>query len=226
LIVLGLDTATWTAAVGVARDGTVLAEDVEPASRSHIASLPQLVERVLARAGLGIRDVEAVAVSIGPGSFTGLRIGLGLAKGIAFAGGLPMATVPTLEALAHVAGAAPGTTVCTALDARKREVYAALFRIDPAGVPERLGPDAALPPDALAARLPAGTVLVGDAGETYPDAFPANVVRLPFASHHPRGGVVARLGAQRLEAGESADLGSVEPAYIRASEAELARNAR
>src|SRR5262249_14111427 len=159
-----------------ARDDVVLAEDVEPASRSHIASLPFLVERVLARAGLGIRDVEAVSVSIGPGSFTGLRIGLGLAKGLAFAGGLPLPTVPARDALAAVAGAAPGTAVCAALDAGKREVYAALFRVDRAGVPERLGPDAALAPDALAGLLPAGSVLVGDAGEAYPDAFPAHVV--------------------------------------------------
>jgi len=221
LIVLGLDTATWTAAAGVARDDVVLAEDVEPASRSHIASLPFLVERVLARTGLGIRDVEAVAISIGPGSFTGLRIGLGLAKGLAFAGGLPLVAVPTLEALAHVAAADPGATVCAALDARKREVYAALFRIDPAGVPERLGPDETVAPDALAARLPAGTVLVGDAGEASPDAFPAHVVRLSFAAHHPQGGIVARLGAQRLEGGEIADIGAVEPVYVRPSEAEL-----
>src|SRR4029450_12398160 len=102
----GLDTATWTAAVGLARADCALAEDVERASRAHIASLPHLVERVLARAGLGIRDVEALAVSIGPGSFTGLRIGLGLAKGLAFAGGLPLAAVPTLDALAHAAEAA------------------------------------------------------------------------------------------------------------------------
>jgi len=100
----------------------VLAEDAEPASRSHVASLPALVERVLARASLAIGDVEGLAISIGPGSFTGLRIGLGLAKGIAFAGGLPLAAVPTLEALAEVAGARPGQTVCAALDARKQEV--------------------------------------------------------------------------------------------------------
>lgn len=207
----------------MARDDVVLAEDVEPAARSHVASLPQLVERVLARAGLDIRNVEALAVSIGPGSFTGLRIGLGFAKGLAFAGGLPLAAVPTLDALAHVAGAVPGETVCAALDARKREVYAALFRIGPDGAPERLGPDEALPPDALAARLPAGTVLVGDAGEAYPGAFGTGVVRRPFATHHPRGGVVARLGARLLGAGVAVALGAVEPVYVRPSEAELAR---
>ncbi len=201
----------------------MLADDVERAARSHIAVLPLLVERALARAGLDIRDVEAVAVSIGPGSFTGLRIGLGLAKGIAFAGGLPLAAVPTLDALAHVAEAPSGAAVCAALDARRREVYAALFRVGPAGDPRRLGPDEALAPAALAARLPGGTILVGDAGEAYPDAFGAGVIRRPFVTHHPRGGVVARLGARLLAAGAAVDLGTVEPFYVRPAEAELAR---
>ena len=205
----------------MARGDRVLAEDAAITSRSHGGSLPRLVDGVLARAGLGMRDVEAVAVSIGPGSFTGLRIGLGLAKGFAFAGGLPLATVPTLEALAEVADARPGETVCAALDARRREVYAAVFRVEPDGTLRRLGPDRALSPDALAGDLPAGTILVGDAGEVYPEAFGPMTIQRPFATHHPRGGIVARIGARRLAAGESADVGTVEPVYVRAPEADL-----
>ncbi len=225
MIVLGLDTATWTAAVGVSRGAVVLAEDAAPASRSHVVSLPGLVEGVLERAGLTIGDVEGVAVSIGPGSFTGLRIGLGLAKGIAFAGRLPLAAVPTLEALAEAAEGRAGETVCAALDARKREVYAAVFQVDRDGALRRLGPDEALDPAVLAARLPAGAVLIGDAGEAYAEAFAGCMIR-PFAIHHPRGGIVARLGAQRLAAGEAVDVGAVEPVYVRAAEAEEARAAR
>ena len=206
----------------MARDGTVLAEDAEPASRSHVSSLPALVERVLARAGLAIGDVEGLAVSIGPGSFTGLRIGLGLAKGIAFAGGLPLAAVPTLEALAEVAGARPGQSVCAALDARKQEVYAALFRAGATGL-ERMTDDFAVAPGELAERLPPGTLLVGDAAEAYPDAFGSGLVCLPFATHHPRGGVLARLGDRLLAAGRGSELGALEPIYVRPSEAELAR---
>src|SRR5207244_11208452 len=138
-------------------------EGVHRESRSHTASLPLLVERVLSDAGLVLEDVEGIAVSIGPGSFTGLRIGLALAKGLAFAGGLPLVGVPTLEALAWVVDAAPGTSVCAALDARKREVYAALFALE-AGGPRRLTPDLALAPEALAARLPRPCTVVGDAG--------------------------------------------------------------
>src|SRR3989442_7281707 len=125
------------------------------------------MERLLARAGVTIAEVDGVAVSIGPGSFTGLRVGLGLAKGIVFAGGAWLATVPTLEALALAAEAAPGVTVCAALDARKREVYAALFRITAPGKVERLSPDEALRPEALAVRLGPDMVLVGDAGLMY-----------------------------------------------------------
>ncbi len=224
MIVLGLDTATWTAAAGVVRDQSVLAEDAEPASRSHVATLPALIERVLARAGLAIGDVEGVGVSIGPGSFTGLRIGLGLAKGFAFAGGVPLAAVPTLEALAHAAEADAGQTVCAALDARKREVYAALFRVQADGTPRRLAPDRTLAPDVLARELAPGTVVVGDAAEAYPHAFGGHLVCRVFAAFHPRGGIVARLAARRLAAGDAADLGALEPTYIRRPEAELTRH--
>jgi len=207
----------------VVRDGAVLAEGVHRESRSHTASLPLLVERVLGEAGLALEDVEGIAVSIGPGSFTGLRVGLALAKGLAFAGGLPLVGVPTLEALAWVADAEPGTSLCAALDARKREVYAALFTATAEG-PRRLTPDLALAPAALAARLPRPCTLVGDAGEVYGDVLGAHAHLLPFATHHPRGGVIARLGAARLAAGEAANAGTLEPVYVRPPDAELPRS--
>ena len=191
-------------------------------ARSHTASLPALVDRVLADAGVTIGDVEGLAVSIGPGSFTGLRIGLALAKGIAFAGGLPLVGVPTLEALAHVADAAPGETICAALDARKREVYAALF-VATEAAPRRVSTDVALAPEALAARLTPPCVLVGDAGEVYGEVLGARATLRPFATHHPRGGVIARLGAERIAAGEGANPGPLEPTYVRAPDAELPR---
>jgi tRNA threonylcarbamoyladenosine biosynthesis protein TsaB len=224
LIVLGIDTATWTAAVGVARDGVVLAE-VEHETRSHVTSLPPLVERVLGGAALAIEDVQAVAVSIGPGSFTGLRIGLGLAKGLAFAGGVPVVGVSTLEALAWVAEAAPGETVCAALDARKHEVYAAFFAATAAG-PQRLTPDLALAPGTLAGRLAAGSVLVGDAAQVYAELRDTPASVRSFATHHPRGGVIARLGWEKLIAGAAADVGELEPVYVRPPDAELPRPSR
>jgi tRNA threonylcarbamoyladenosine biosynthesis protein TsaB len=199
----------------------VIAERAERESRSHTVSLPRLVERTLADAGLGIADVDGLAVSIGPGSFTGLRIGLAFAKGVAYAGRVPLAAVPTLEALAWVADASPEERICAALDARKQEVYAALFAATSEG-PRRLTPDLALRPADLAARLEPPCVLVGDATDVYGAVLGARAAIRPFATHHPRGGIVARLGAVRLARGEAAEVGALEPTYVRASEAELA----
>ena len=193
-------------------------------SRTHVASLPRLVQRVLDDAGLDVAAIEAVAVSIGPGSFTGLRIGLSFAKGMAYAGAIPLVGVPTLEALAAVAPAAPGETICAALDARKQECWAAVFRRTPAGL-ERLGPDAAIAPEVLAARLAPGTLVIGDAAETYAALFAERGRVLPFVQHHPRGEVVARLGAERLARGERDDVGTLEPVYVRPPEAQLAKAA-
>jgi tRNA threonylcarbamoyladenosine biosynthesis protein TsaB len=175
---------------------------------------------VLADAGVAIDDVQAVAVSIGPGSFTGLRIGLALAQGLAFAGGIGCVGVPTLEALAWSAEAEPGTSVCAAIDARKQEVYAALFTATAEG-PRRLTEDLALRPEALAARLEPPCVVVGDAVEAYGDILGVRAMLLPFATHHPRGGTVARLGWERLRAGAPANPGAVEPLYVRPPDAEL-----
>ncbi len=201
----------------------ILAEDVERTEGAHTARLPALITRVLARAELGVADLDAVAVSIGPGSFTGLRVSLALAKGLVFAGGLRLVAVPTLDALALAAEASPGATVCAALDARKREVYAALFHVAGDGRPERLTPDLALTPAALVERLPAGCVLVGDAAEVYPDVLGGRGTVRSFATHHPRGGLVARLGEERLTRGDVDDPGTLEPAYVRSPEAELPR---
>jgi tRNA threonylcarbamoyladenosine biosynthesis protein TsaB len=189
-------------------------------SRSHTESLSSLVERVLTAGGVTLDDVDGLAVSIGPGSFTGLRVSLAFAKGVAFAGGVPLAPVSTLEALAWVADAAPGETICAALDARKREVYAALFAAE-AGGPRRLTPDVAESPERLAAELPAGCVLVGDAPEAYGDILGARATVRPFATHHPRGGVIARLGWQRLMSGHGVNPGEVEPVYVRPPDAQL-----
>lgn len=206
----------------MARDDEVLSEVTRVTTQSHGGVVPELIETALAEARVAWHDVDGLAVSIGPGSFTGLRIGLSLAKGIAYAGGTPMAAVSTLEALAWAAEPAIGEVVWAVLDARMREVYAAAFERTPAGL-ERRGPDEALAPDVLAARLEAPAVMIGDAALAYPVLAVAGVRRLPFETHHPRGGLVARLGARRLAAGERADVGSLEPAYVRPSQAELAR---
>jgi len=206
----------------VARDDDVVAEVVVPNTQSHGRILAALIEQALERAEIGWDDVDGLAVSIGPGSFTGLRIGLSLAKGVAYAGKLPLAAVPTLEALAWAADPSPGDVVWSVLDARMREVYAASFERTATALVRRTR-DEALSPDALAPRIARDAVVVGDAVAAYPGLIAEGARVLPFATHHPRGGIVARLGAAMLRAGHGADVGTLEPAYVRPSQAELAQ---
>jgi len=206
----------------VARDDEVVAEVVELTSRSHGGMLPRLVQSALDRAAVSWEAVDGLAVSVGPGSFTGLRIGLSLAKGIAFAGQTPIAAVSTLEALAWAAEPIPGETVWAVLDARMREVYAAAFERTATGLVRRTA-DEALPPDELAPRIPASALVIGDAPQAYPVLATTGARVLPFATHHPRGGIVARLGGAILRAGGAADVGTLVPTYVRPSQAEMAR---
>ena len=221
--ILGLDTATWNASVGLRIDGVLAAEKSRTADGSHAVSLLSLIEEVLRDGECSVCDLEAVAVSGGPGSFTGLRIGWSVAKGLAYATGARLIAVPTLEALARTVAHLSGT-VCPALDARKGELYAACFQSANGGF-QRLTDDLLLTPEALLGVLPRPCVVLGDAVPVY-GAFlqqhlGACVTLLPSDTHGPSGGMIAAMADERLHAGGPDDLSSLEPRYIRPSEAEL-----
>jgi len=221
--ILGVDTATWRASVGLVIDGSVVAEESLSTTGNHAASLLPLIEEVLRRAACAAQALDAVAVSSGPGSFTGLRVGVSVAKGVACATGARLVAVPTLEALARTV-ADRDSVICPVLDARKGELYAAAFAAC-AGQLTRIAADALVTPDGLLETLPTPCVILGDAVERYGPLFQSrlggHVTVLPFETHAPRGGIVARMGWERLQAGEIADLHQLEPFYIRPSEAEV-----
>jgi tRNA threonylcarbamoyladenosine biosynthesis protein TsaB len=221
--ILGLDTATRRVSVGLLIDGAVAVEYTQAAEGSHAVSLVPLIEAVLRQAECPVDSLDGIAVSNGPGSFTGLRVGLSVAKGLACATGARLVAVPTLEALARTA-ADLGGAIGALLDARKGELYAACFESSARGW-ARLTPDALVTPEALLAMLPFPCVVLGDAviayGSWLADRLGARVTVLPFEAYGPRGGVVATMGAERFAAGLTADLAGLEPFYIRPSEAEL-----
>jgi tRNA threonylcarbamoyladenosine biosynthesis protein TsaB len=222
--VLGIDTATRHASIGLCEDDRILIERTDKAARSHATSTLPLIEQLLADAGLPVGDIDVIAVSAGPGSFTGLRIGLSIAKGLACATGARLVGVSTLEALAGVVQDRSGT-LCTLLDARKGEVYTACFEVA-AGRVQRRWPDTVTTAEALAARLPAPCLIVGDAEAAYGpflrERLGGGIEFLPFDEYGPRGGIVARLGAEAARAGHAVDATHLEPLYIRSSEAERA----
>ncbi|MBI2359554.1 MAG: tRNA (adenosine(37)-N6)-threonylcarbamoyltransferase complex dimerization subunit type 1 TsaB [Deltaproteobacteria bacterium] len=161
--VLGIDTATATASVALVERGGLVGEAVYPngteADRgkirrekpNHAEIVLPLIEQLLHSTGLCLADISALAVSIGPGSFTGLRIGLSTVKGLAYGWAIPVVGVPTLEAVAARAAKWEGL-ICPILDARKKEVYAALFR-RMSGRLERLAEDVVCTPGQVLERI-------------------------------------------------------------------------
>ncbi|HXH82846.1 MAG TPA: tRNA (adenosine(37)-N6)-threonylcarbamoyltransferase complex dimerization subunit type 1 TsaB, partial [Candidatus Tectomicrobia bacterium] len=162
--VLAVETSTLAGGVALLEDDRLVAEYLLDVRRTHSERLLAAVDRVLADAGWSARDIDGLAVAVGPGSFTGLRIAVSTVKGLALALGIPaVAAVPSLDAMA---AALPWASlpVCPVIDARKGEVYASLYRWDGAAM-ERLWDHVALAPEALARRLASPTILVGDGAE-------------------------------------------------------------
>jgi len=226
--VLGIETATTVTAVGVVRDGKILADVSEGTTVGHAGQLPALVGRALVAARVALDEIEGIGVSVGPGSFTGLRVGLSFAKGIAFSGGCRLVGIPTMDALAAVVPE-HYAFVATILDARRGETYLALFHREN-GALRRLGADRALAPEAACrvvldqARSTRPAIVVGGGTERYPESFAGlsedGIDARPLSEIHPRGSAVAMLAAARLERGEGDRLESLVPVYVRASAAE------
>jgi tRNA threonylcarbamoyladenosine biosynthesis protein TsaB len=222
---LGIDTATWTASAGVVVDGNTRLERSRLVSGSHASTLLLLLDETLSAAGLRLIDLDLIAISSGPGSFTGLRIGLSVVKGLALATGLAVIGVPTLEALAVAAGPREGL-VCPVLDARKGEVYAAVFRWNE-GVLKRVAAPMAIAPERLAERVGGACTLVGAGVEAYAPLwglhFGQRATLIDGGTVAPSGAVIAALGTRRFAACGGADLDRLEPSYVRRSEAEIHR---
>ena len=226
MLVLGIDTATRIASAGLVRDGEPLDEESCLAQSNHTETLLPLIARLLARSQISLSEVQSIGISIGPGSFTGLRIALSAVKGFAYALGQQVVAVPTLEALACTISDWQGN-ICPILDARKGEVYAALFRREPQGSLERLTFDQVCTPYALLDRLTTPCLFLGDAIDRYGDLIVERcgpeARLLPFAMHHPHGTTVAKLAWERLHRGEFDDLSTLVPSYVRRPEDEFKR---
>lgn len=212
-LVLGIESATALGGVAlVSGDGRVLGEYALRGRESHAERIAPAVGELLEALGATPADLGAVAVSCGPGSFTGLRTGVAAAKGLAFSRGIPLYGVPTLEALA--ANAPPGSgSVCAVLGARRGELYRALFAAGAAGTVRRT-PDQLVPEQELAADLPAGCLLLGEFAPVAGCAAP-HLRRGPEHLNHPRAAVIALAGLAALRSGRPSELASLAPVYLR-----------
>jgi len=217
--VLGIETATAVCAAALVIDGRVERESLLDAGRVHAERLMGQIAGVLG--GGGVDRLDGVAVSIGPGSFTGLRIGVSVAKGIVFAREIPLVAVPTLEALALHAWATdappPGTRLLAALDARRSEVYCQIFDAAPGG-PVSRGEPRDMTLDALRGELGTGPALVtGDAAaKIVAGVGPGSGLRpVSERARACSAASVARIGERLLLAGKVEDPATLEPRYIK-----------
>jgi tRNA threonylcarbamoyladenosine biosynthesis protein TsaB len=232
VIVLGLDTASPATAVALLLDGGEAHEarddPVPGAHPGHATRLLTMADELLRRAGLGWRAVERIAVGTGPGGFTGLRVGIATARGLAQSLGAELVGVSSLAALA--ARPEPPSSVLAVLDARRGEVFAAPFRSFADGPPRELLPPAAIAPGEIAGLLARAREIspgeawlgVGDGALRYRDQLERAGVAVPDAAgglHVVRAAAICRLGAQARASG---GLDQIVPDYRRRPDAEIA----
>jgi tRNA threonylcarbamoyladenosine biosynthesis protein TsaB len=220
--VLAIETSTLAGGVALCEEDRVVGSTLLDVALTHSERLMSMVDRLLQDCRWTLAQVEGLAVSIGPGSFTGLRVGAATAKGLALALGLPIAAVPTLDALAANLpfAAAP---VCPLLDARKGEVYACLYQWI-GDVMERRSDYTALPPEDVAVWLPTPVIVLGDgvpACRPYFRQRGDGVYVAPAAQSVPSAAVVGQIGHAMLTSGGGISGDALEPLYLRPSEAEL-----
>jgi tRNA threonylcarbamoyladenosine biosynthesis protein TsaB len=222
--ILAVETATPGGSIALVSEQGVLGESQSGEETTHAAWLLPAVSLLLRKTGFSLHRIDGFAVSAGPGSFTGLRIGLSTVKGMALATGKPLVAVPTLDALAE---AVPRCRrlICSILDARKKEVYAAFYRRSSQDGLSRLGPYLVLPPHDLAEHVHDPVLFVGNGSEVYGPLLRELLgAKAVFASRRfrfPRAAVIGRLGLSRLALGQADALDTLEPLYLRPSEAEM-----
>ena len=222
--ILGVDTSTPVGSIGITDDESVIAEYSLNVVETHSSRLMSAIDDLLRRALLKIHDMDAFAIAIGPGSFTGLRIGLGTMKGFCYALKKPLVGVVTLDALAYNVKFAD-KLICPILDARRGEVYAAVYRGSSDGRLELQTDYLCTKIELLLETLAEPTIFLGDGFNRYKDTIAEMlkekaIFTTPFFGFC-RGATVALLGYERLKAGESDDYFSITPFYIRKSEAEV-----
>ncbi|MBR4990796.1 MAG: tRNA (adenosine(37)-N6)-threonylcarbamoyltransferase complex dimerization subunit type 1 TsaB [Oscillospiraceae bacterium] len=227
MLILAFETTAKAGSVALLEDNRLLAESYQNTGLTHSQTLMVMAEDMLKAAGKSMADVTAVSVAEGPGSFTGVRIGVAAAKGLAWGGELPCYGVSTLESMALTLGAYQGY-VCPVMDARRSQVYNALFYVN-SGVLERVSEDRAIALSDLAGELKTlkePIFLVGDGSNltysTLKDSIPALVLP-PEHRMHQRASGVALAAAKKIAAGDPGDAAAMVPNYLRLSQAERER---
>ncbi len=226
--VLGIDTSAVVCSVALVSDDETIASKTLSDGLTHSETLLPLVKEILEESKTMLSDLDGIAISHGPGSFTGLRIGISAVKGLAISHGIPCIGVSTIEALAMNAIDFEGTLVCPVMDARRGEFYNGLFRIENGNL-IRLCEDRAIPGEAIAQELTAyeNVMILGDGSDKFiQQNSDFSECIAPLDLRYQSGCSVAKLGLRSIKSGISTSCTSLSPKYLRLPQAEREWNER
>ncbi len=226
MLLLGLDTSTSCGSIALVDSDKPLGEWNLNVRRTHAGRLLPGIQHLLRETGIEIGQIDGFAVAIGPGSFTGLRIALATAKALSLVTGKPLAGIPTLDVLVENVPFAEGL-VCPALDARKGEIFAAVYKKDSRGGTNRITDYLSVPPETLSEMIEGPALMLGDAVSVYGERLKQKcghpITFAPPETHFPRASVLCRLAIKKLSDGDQTHPRDLQALYARASDAELKR---
>ena len=221
--ILALDTATQSCSVAIVDDGSLLAELTRVNSKTHSRHLLNLINTICRIANLKAEDLDGFAVTIGPGSFTGLRIGISTIKGLAFSLGKPVVGVSSLEALAWQC-AQSAYLICPLLDARKKEVYACRYRFKHNEL-KKAGTEKVASPAEAERGIQEPSIFLGNAVQWNREDISAELGELAhfaaWGQHTIRASSIAWLSMTRFYRQQTDDVAMLIPQYIRKPDAEV-----
>lgn len=224
MLILAADTSTSINTVALCAENRILAETTVDCGRAHSERLIETIDWVLREAGVALRGVDLLAISSGPGSFTGLRVGVAAFKGLALAAELPLVAVPTLDALMRHALSCEGV-VCPLIDARMKEVFGAAYRVEDQQR-QKLTADLVAPVESVLEYAGTAPLVLGDGATVYRERILAKTPGAIFAPPYhanPRASLVAFEAMTLIKSGASTDPAAVSPVYLRKSQAEEAK---
>lgn len=228
MLILSVDSSAMPASVCLLENGKILADYYLNSGLTHSQTLMAMTESVLQISGRSASDIDLYAVNSGPGSFTGVRIGVSAVKGMAYALDKPCIAISTLESMAYLFFG-QSAYICACMDARRSQVYNAVFRVDNDTI-ERVCDDRAIAVDDLIRELRAlnsPVILVGDGAHLVFEAADDPMIRLaPEHLRYQRASATAFAALEKYNRGETISPAALMPSYLRLSQAERERNAK
>jgi len=222
--ILAIETSTLVGSIALIDNNTLLTELQMEIKATYSDTLFPFIDRSLQDLTISIHEIDGYALALGPGSFTALRIGLSVIKGLALATGKPLVGIPSLDGLAHNL-CFSDLLICPVLDARKGEVYTAFYKSEDDHILKRRTPDRVVDPHTLMDEIEEKVIFLGDGVAKYKNLMNSTLkgkaLFAPLHLNYPKASSIAQLALKKFENDEVMDCARTSPLYVRLPEAEI-----